>query len=121
MSKQTPNKQPAKVKAPEVAATPIKEQKKEVAKSAKKEEVKVEVKKVETKEVRSESESSSSESVISVKDKLIRQISESISNYSLEKAYEKAGVETPKKQSPPASPLALSSSSLSIHASPKKA
>jgi len=46
VSKQTPNKQPAKVKAPEVAATPIKEQKKEVAKSAKKEEVKVEVKKV---------------------------------------------------------------------------
>ena len=89
-------------------------------KSTKKEEPKIEIKKIETKEVRSES-TQSSESVVSIKDKLIRQISESISNYSLEKAYEKAGVETPKKQSPPGSPIALSSSSLSIHAHPLKA
>lgn len=34
---------------------------------------------------------------MSVKDKLIRQISESISSYSLEKAHECAGVATPKR------------------------
>ena len=64
--------------------------------------------------------SSSDESVVSVKDKLIRQISESISSYSLEKANETAGVTTPKR-SVPQSPLAISSSSNSIHATPVKA
>lgn len=85
----------------------------------KKEDLKTEaIKKVEVKELRSGS-SSSSESQFSQKDKLIRQISESISNYSLEKAYVTAGVETPKK-SAPTSPLASSGSSLSIIVSPVK-
>jgi len=84
----------------------------------KKEEKKIEVLKVETKELRSDS-SSSNESIVSMKDKLIRQISESISSYSLEKAHETAGVLTPKR-SVPSSPLA-SSSSNSIHSTPIKA
>ena len=51
-------------------------------------------------------------------EKLKRQISESISNYSLEKANEEAGVATPKR-SALNSPLASSSSS--VHSSPIKA
>ena len=85
----------------------------------KKEEFKLEIPKVEAKQVRSAS-SSSSESVESMKDKLIRQISESISSYSLEKANETAGVISTPKRSVPNSPLA-SSISNSIHTSPIKA